>query len=87
MKTKTNLKKKLLISWCIILLGALIALVGAAATQDGRINLLLCLGGLIVLSGIIYHLAMIRCPHCGRSLAGYRPLPKSCPNCHKELDD
>lgn len=27
-----------------------------------------------------------RCPYCGYSLAGYRPLPEECPKCRKNLD-
>ena len=74
------------ISWIILGIGALLAVIGAMTTQEYRINLLFIIGGIIVVGGIVYHLRMVRCPYCGHSLAGYRPIPKECPECHKEFE-
>lgn len=74
-------------SWIIMGIGALLAVIGAMTMQEYRVNALLVIGFLIVIIGIIYHLAMVRCPYCGHSLAGYRPCPKECPNCHKVFDE
>lgn len=79
-------KKNSIISWIIIGLGAISALLGALIVHDYGINLLLCMGGLIVIIGIVYHLIMVRCPYCGHSLAGYRPLPDTCPKCHRDFN-
>ena len=51
--------------------------------RNSRISWIV-IGGLLVIGGIVYHLAMVRCPYCGHSLAGYRPIPKECPCCHKK---
>ena len=79
-------EKNSVISWIILGIGALLAVIGAMTTQEYRVNLLLIIGGLIVLCGIAYHLIMVRCPCCGHSLAGYRPIPKECPKCHKQFE-
>lgn len=63
------------------------ALIGALAVQDQGLNLWVILGLLMILYGVLYHLLMVRCPHCGRSLAGYRPLPRECPYCHEPLEE
>ena len=84
---KESPKKNLTISWIIIWIGALLAVIGALITREYRINILLVIGGIIVVIGIVYHLAMVRCPYCGHSLAGYRPLPKECPNCHEQFKE
>ena len=79
-------EKNSVISWIILGIGALLAVIGAMTTQEYRVNLLLIIGGLIVLCGIAYHLIMVRCPCCGHSLAGYQPIPKECPKCHKQFE-
>ena len=29
----------------------------------------------------------MKCPYCGCSLVGYRPIPKECPKCHKKFEE
>ena len=36
--------------------------------RNSRISWIV-IGGLLVIGGIVYHLAMVRCPYCGHSLA------------------
>ena len=79
-------KKNSIISWIILGIGALLAVIGALTTQEYRVNLCLIIGGLIVIVGIVYHLVWVRCPYCGHSLAGYRPLPDQCPKCHNTFE-
>ena len=79
-------KKNSIISWIILGTGALLAVIGAMTVQEYRINSLVITGGAIVVVGIVYHLVMVRCPYCGHSLAGYRPLPDQCPECHKRFE-
>ena len=81
-----NPKKNSIISWIILGIGAFFAVIGAMTTQDYKVNLLLIIGGLIVVVGIVYHLLLVRCPYCGHSLAGYRPLPDECPKCHNTFE-
>ena len=42
---------------------------------------------MVVVGGIVYHLTMMKCPYCGCSLVGYRPIPKECPKCHKKFEE
>lgn len=84
---KRNPEKNSIISWIIIGIGTLFAMIGAMTTQEYRVNLWLLIGALVIVGGILYHLVMVRCPYCGHSLAGYRPLPKDCPECHKTFED
>jgi len=79
-------KKNSVISWIIIGIGALLAVIGAMITREYKVNLLLIIGGLIVVVGIVYHLVLVRCPCCGHLLAGYRPLPDECPKCHNTFE-
>ena len=76
-----------IISWIIMGTGILLALIGAAVIQDYKINLWLWAGLFVIIAGIVYHLLLVRCPYCGHSLAGYRPFPKECPECHKSFDE
>lgn len=84
---KRNPKKNLIISWIIIGIGTLFALIGAMTVQEYKVNLCLVIGFFIIIAGIVYHLVMVRCPYCNHSLAGYRPLPKKCPECHKTFEE
>ena len=79
-------KKNSIISWIILGIGALLVVIGAMTAQEYRINLLVITGGAIVVVGIVYHLVKVRCPYCSHSLAGYRPLPDQCPECHKTFE-
>ena len=81
-----NPEKNSNISWIILAIGALLAVIGTMTTQQHKVNLLLIIGGLIVVLGIVYHLLFVRCPYCGHSLAGYRPLPDECPKCHNTFE-
>ena len=49
-------QKNSTISWIILGIGGLIAVLGAMTTQEYRINLLLIIGGLIVAAGIVYNI-------------------------------
>jgi len=85
MRNKTP-EQNLKISWIMIGVGALLALIGAAITQDYRVNVFVVIGAMVIFVGIAYHLITVRCPYCGHSLAGYRPLPEICPKCNRKLN-
>ena len=55
--------------------------------KEYRVNLCLLIGAMVVIGGIVYHLTMMKCPYCGCSLVGYRPIPKECPKCHKKFEE
>ena len=69
-------------------LSILLSLVGVAVTWLGTANsrVLMWFGiGIIAVSVILSW--TVRCPHCGRRLAGkgHLVLPKFCPNCGEKL--
>lgn len=87
-RTVKPLRLALGVSWLLILAGAALALIGALLWRTGpsgagRALLLAALAA--VLAGVAVHLAKVRCPACGHSLAGYRPLPDTCPQCGQPL--
>lgn len=86
MKERTP-ERHSIISWIILGIGTLLAIIGAMTTQEYRVNIWLLAGAIVIVAGIVYHLVWVRCPHCGHSLAGYRPLPKACPKCHEMFED
>ena len=67
--------------------GILLAVIGAMTAKEYRVNLCLLIGAMVVVGGIVYHLTMMKCPYCGCSLVGYRPIPKECPKCHKKFEE
>ena len=80
-------QKQAAISWIILMIGRLLAVIGAMTAKEYRVNLCLLIGAMVVIGGIVYHLTMMKCPYCGCSLVGYRPIPKECPKCHKKFEE
>ena len=79
-------QKHAFISCLILVTGILVVVIGAMTTKEYKINLCLLIGAIVVIGGIVYHLIMMKCPYCGCSLVGYRPIPKECPKCHKKFE-
>ena len=67
-------QKQAAISWIILMIGILLAVIGAMTAKEYRVNLCLLIGAMVVIGGIVYHLTMMKCPYCGCSLVGYRPI-------------
>lgn len=87
-RTVKPLRRALGVSWLLILAGAALALIGALLWRTGPSGAgtaLLLAALAAVLAGVVIHLAKVRCPACGHSLAGYRPLPDTCPRCGQPL--
>ena len=74
------------ISWFILGTGILLAVIGAMTAKAYKVNPCLLIGALVIIGGIAYHLVMVKCPYCGHSLVGYRPMPDECPKCHKKFE-
>ena len=87
-RTVKPLRRALGVSWLLILAGAALALIGAVlyrAGVSGTGMALVWAALAAVLAGVVFHLVKVRCPACGHSLAGYRPLPDTCPQCGQPL--
>ena len=85
---KNNSPQKHAVISCLVLAtGILLAVIGAMTTKEYRINLCLLIGAIFVIGGIVYHLITMKCPNCGCSLVGYRPIPKECSKCHKKFEN
>ena len=80
-------QKQAAISWIILMIGILLAVIGAMTAKEYRVNLCLLIGAMVAVGGIVYHLTTMKCPYCGCSLVGYRPIPKECPKCHKRFEE
>ena len=70
-----KIRTGLLIAALIIMLTAQIAGRGMAA------NIGIAGGMLFMLSGSIWHILFLRCPHCGRLFDPRGKIPKYCPEC------
>lgn len=87
-RTVKPLRRALGMSWLLILAGAALALIGALlwrAGASGAGMALLWAALAAVPAGVVFHLVKVRCPACGHSLAGSRPLPDTCPRCGQPL--
>ena len=58
-------QKQAAISWIILMIGILLAVIGAMTAKEYRVNLCLLIGAMVVIGGIVYHLTMMKCPYCG----------------------
>ncbi len=86
---KKNPKKNLITSWIIIGAGTILVLIGAMITEarEYKVAFPVWAGLFVIIAGVAFHLLTVRCPYCGHSLAGYRPTPEVCPECHKTFED
>lgn len=84
-RTVKPLRRALGVSWLLILAGAALALIGALLWRAGVSGTGTALLLAAVLAGVVIHLVKVRCPACGHSLAGSRPLPDTCPRCGQPL--
>lgn len=84
-RTVKPLRRALGVSWLLILAGAALALIGALLWRAGVSGTGMALVWAAVPAGVVFHLVKVRCPACGHSLAGYRPLPDTCPQCGQPL--
>ena len=80
-------QKQAAISWIILMIGILLAVIGAMTAKEYRVNLCLLICAKKKKKKKVYHLTMMKCPYCGCSLVGYRPIPKECPKCHKKFEE
>lgn len=83
-RTVKPLRRALGVSWLLILAGAALALIGALLWRAGASGAGMALLW-AALAGVVFHLVKVRCPACGHSLAGSRPLPDTCPRCGQPL--
>ena len=78
-------QKQAAISWIILMIGILLAVIGAMTAKEYRVNLCLLIGAMVVVGGIVYHLTMMKCPYCGCSLVGYSRSLKNVQSVIKNL--
>lgn len=76
-------KKHAHISTMILGIGIVLILIGRMTVRNYAMNLWIGIGLFVMVVCFIYHFMFVRCPYCGYSLAGYRPLPEECPKCHR----
>ena len=76
------LKKKTYYLIALLGAGILLAILGAA--KDA--GLIKGLGFLLIVGGLIAHVAWIRCPFCGGYLGRYFGSGMHCPHCGKKIE-
>ena len=65
------------------ILGA--AVIGWIFAQfDVDFAMILCL--IVMIGGIVWYIAFVRCPHCGSMLNWRAVVPNFCPECGKKLE-
>lgn len=78
---KLKPKKMQMYFWIILIAGALLGFIGAAA----ELELLSFFGMLVIFLGIILRIIFYRCPYCGKFLD--RSTGDFCPYCGKKLNE
>ncbi len=86
MKQANSPLKNSKIGWSIMLVGAAIALIAAFIHKKYDATILFYVSLFLVLVGSGWQIFTVRCPHCGHSLCGYRPIPTECPKCHAKFE-
>lgn len=66
-------------------LGLALAVLAALMRESPARVPLIVAGAVVILAGSIFNAVKVRCPACGHSLAGSRPLPDACPACGQPL--
>ncbi len=80
-----DMKKKQLLSGAIMVIGILVAGLGAVYFQGNEV---LFAGLIIVLAGLIVQDRLFRCPHCGKHIRAGDYIPgNTCPHCSGKLGD
>ena len=82
---KMSLHTHFSIRTVIIVLGLIITLISQASGRND-IGAGMWVGLILMISGIIWHILFIRCPHCGNPFHMRGGIPKHCPNCGKYID-
>ena len=57
-------QKQAAISWIILMIGILLAVIGAMTAKEYRVNLCLLIGAMVAVGGIVYHLTKIGRASC-----------------------
>ena len=62
-------------------------LIGWVSTEfsTGGLNIGMALGLILLISGILWHILFMKCPHCGRHLNPRAGLSNFCPDCGEKL--
>ena len=62
-------------------------LIGWISTEfsTGELNIGMALGLILLIGGILWHILLVRCPHCGRHMNPRAGIPNFCPECGKKL--
>ena len=81
MKSKLTIRQKAKIHAILFFGGAAIITLGSILSDPLKFHPLVWIGTVFFLSSLIYRITVIKCPHCGSSMASCKFLPKFCPDC------
>ena len=75
------------ISTILLFTGVVIGLIGYAFPDDPVVGIILCaVLAILIGGGIIWHMAFVKCPHCGHRFDLRSPVLRFCPNCGEKTE-
>ena len=69
----------------LMIVGLITALIARSFSRFDM-NTGMWVGLILMISGIVWHILFIRCPHCGSPFHLRGGIPKHCPECGKYID-
>ena len=80
-----ELKTHVKIHTFTLIIGAVVAVIGAKISSFGSLHPVAWIGLLIIAASTLWRILFIKCPRCGSGLYGVHGLPKHCPDCGEKL--
>ena len=72
------------ISFISMMAGAVIGWTSCQFSDDVNLVMILCF--IAMIGGILWHIAFVRCPHCGHHFNPRAAISNYCPDCGKKLE-
>ena len=65
--------------------GCIIGLISSQFSQDDSMNIGMAVGLLLIVGAVVWHILLLRCPHCDQHFHIRQAIPKHCPNCGSKI--
>ena len=84
---KPTMKQNVMIANIIMCLGGLLTLIDMLRFNGSARTWVIVVSIVLIIAGLAYRMATVKCPHCGQAVTGRYRLPDVCPNCGHSLTD